>query len=134
MPDVPPPLLSTPRSQLGRLRTAGFVSQQQADWTADLLVTIARLQSEVLTLKLTSPAPPEPATWTQPTRRRSVVFTNTEVPQFRGVTSWDQYRQLFDAIVGSNGWDEYSRPTAECLPLGAGGTKSHANQVGQCTE
>ena len=25
---------------------------------------------------------------------------------FGGVTSWDQYRQVFDAIVRSNGWDD----------------------------
>ena len=27
------------------------------------------------------------------------------VPRFSGVTSWDPYRQVFDAIVRSNGWD-----------------------------
>ena len=46
-----------------------FISQQQADRTADLLVTVARLQSDVHTLKLASPAPLAPATWTQPARR-----------------------------------------------------------------
>ena len=29
-----------------------------------------------------------------------------EVPKFSGLTSWDQYRQVFDAIVHSNGWDD----------------------------
>ena len=28
------------------------------------------------------------------------------MPKFSGVTSWDQYRQVFDAIVRSNGWDD----------------------------
>ena len=29
-----------------------------------------------------------------------------KVPEFSGVTSWDQYRQMFDAIVHSNGRDD----------------------------
>ena len=26
-------------------------------------------------------------------------------PRFDGTTSWEQYKQVFDAIVRSNGWD-----------------------------
>ena len=29
-----------------------------------------------------------------------------KVPKFAGTTSWEQYRQVFDAIVLSNGWDD----------------------------
>ena len=29
-----------------------------------------------------------------------------KVPRFGGTTSWEQYRQVFDAIVLSNGWDD----------------------------
>ena len=36
---------------------------------------------------------------------RQVAFTTTKVPRFGGTTSWEQYRQVFDAIVLSNGWD-----------------------------
>ena len=36
---------------------------------------------------------------------RQAAFTTTEVPRFAGMTSWEQYRQVFDAIVLSNGWD-----------------------------
>ena len=36
---------------------------------------------------------------------RRAAFTSTKVPQFDGTTSWEQYRQVFDAIVRSNGWD-----------------------------
>ena len=36
---------------------------------------------------------------------RQVAFTTTKVPRFDGTTSWEQYRQVFDAIVRSNGWD-----------------------------
>ena len=30
---------------------------------------------------------------------------NDEVPRFDGTTSWEQYKQVFDAIMSSNGWD-----------------------------
>ena len=49
---------------------------------------------------------PNPVTRIQPVRRRSVEFTNTEVPKFRGNICWYQHRQVFDAIVKSNGWDD----------------------------
>ena len=39
-------------------------------------------------------------------RSKPMVFTSTKVPKFAGVTSWEQYRQVFDAIVQSNGWDD----------------------------
>ena len=35
-----------------------------------------------------------------------MTFTSTNVPKFAGVTSWEQYRQVFNAIVLSNGWDD----------------------------
>ena len=33
-------------------------------------------------------------------------FTSTPVPRYNGVSDWDQYREVFEAIVCSNGWDE----------------------------
>ena len=36
---------------------------------------------------------------------RQAVFTTTKVPRFDGTTSWEQYKQVFDPIVSSNGWD-----------------------------
>ena len=41
-----------------------------------------------------------------PQRSHRTVFTSTKVPRFAGLTSWDQNRQVFDAIVVSNGWDD----------------------------
>ena len=32
-------------------------------------------------------------------------LTTTKVPRFDGTTSWEQYHQVFEAIVQSNGWD-----------------------------
>ena len=36
---------------------------------------------------------------------RRAAFTTMRVPRFDGTTSWEQYRQVFEAIVQSNGWD-----------------------------
>ena len=35
-----------------------------------------------------------------------MTFTSTKVPKFASVTGWEQYRQVIDAIVLSNGWDD----------------------------
>ena len=43
---------------------------------------------------------------TLPVQSKPVAFASTKVPKFSGATSWDQYRQVFDAIVQSNGWDD----------------------------
>ena len=36
---------------------------------------------------------------------RRAAFTTTTVPWFDGTTSWEQYHQVFEAIVRSKGWD-----------------------------
>ena len=33
-------------------------------------------------------------------------FTSTPVPRYAGGSNWDQYREVFEAKVCSNGWDE----------------------------
>ena len=33
-------------------------------------------------------------------------FTSTPVPRYAGGSNWDQYREVFEAMVCSNGWDE----------------------------
>ena len=33
-------------------------------------------------------------------------FTITPVPRYDGISDWDQYREVFEAIVASNGWDD----------------------------
>ena len=68
--------------------------------------TVAHLQLEVEALKFVQSAPPALAKRTLLTLSKPVVFTSTKVPKFSGETSWDQYRQVFDAIVRSNGWDD----------------------------
>ena len=41
----------------------------------------------------------------RPLSLRRAAFTTTKVPRFDGTNSWEQYRQIFEAIVRSNGWD-----------------------------
>ena len=45
-----------------------------------------------------------PAISTRPTKRSG--FTSTPVPRFSGKSNWEKYRQVFEAIVRSNGWDD----------------------------
>ena len=33
-------------------------------------------------------------------------FTSTPVPRYSGKSNWEQYREIFEAIVCSNGWDD----------------------------
>ena len=86
----------------------GDLDRQQKDIGSpvDMLVnTVARMQKDIVTLReenrlLRTPAIPQVV---QAPRR--AAFTSTKVPRFDGTTSWEQYRQVFDAIVRSNGWD-----------------------------
>ena len=70
---------------------------------ADLMDTVAHLPLEVEVLKFVQSTP---AALAVRTPSKPVAFTSTKVPKFSGVTSWIQYRQVFDAIVRSNGWDD----------------------------
>ena len=37
---------------------------------------------------------------------RQARFTSTTVPRYSGKSNWEQYREIFEAIVCSNGWDD----------------------------
>ena len=71
-----------------------------------MIDTVANLQLEVEALKFVQSGPPTLAMKTLPVQPKPVVFTSTKVLKFSGVTSWDQYRQMFDVIVRLNGWDD----------------------------
>ena len=71
-----------------------------------LVDTVAQIQQDLADLRaenrlLRTPGVP-PVVHTS----RKVAFTTTKVPRFGGTTSWEQYRQVFDVIVLSNGWDD----------------------------
>ena len=90
----------------GRSRVSGLDRQKDIGLPVDILVdTVAGMQQDLARLReekhlLRTPAVPQVA---QAPRR--AAFTTTKVPRFDGKTSWEQYRQVFDAIVLSNGWD-----------------------------
>ena len=66
---------------------------------------VARLQKEMEEFRAESgyggsrrsAIPPQPSGWSG--------FTSTPIPMFAGKTSWDQYLQVFEAILTANGWD-----------------------------
>ena len=68
--------------------------------------TVARIQLEVAAMKAGTLDHQTIGGPTSAVRHKPVVFTSTKVPRFAGVTSWEQYRQVFDAIAQSNGWDD----------------------------
>ena len=68
--------------------------------------TVTRLQREMKELRSDSMCNHTGETPTSPQHSRRTKFTSTKVPKFAGVTSWDPYRQVFDAIVLSKGWDD----------------------------
>ena len=71
-----------------------------------LVDTVARLQQDLADIRAesrqfrTSGVPPVVST------PRQASYTTTKVPRFGGSTIWEQYRQVFDAIVLSNGWSD----------------------------
>ena len=60
---------------------------------------LEELQSENRFLRMPRASRPVPLV-------RQAALTTTKVPWFNGSTSWEQYLQVFDAIVLSNGWGD----------------------------
>ena len=87
-----------------RKDTAGR-NRQNNEWSpvAALEDTVSRMQRDLQTENrfLRTPRAPVPV----PLVRQSAL-TTTKVPWFNGTTSWEQYQQVFDAIVLLNGWDD----------------------------
>ena len=68
--------------------------------------TVSRIQRELNDLQtenrfLRTPRAPVPVPLV-----RQAALTTTKVPWFNGSTSWEQYQQVFEAIVLSNGWGD----------------------------
>ena len=89
-----------------RTREVGS-DRRNVAWSPEniLVDTVARLQQDLADIRAESRqlrtlgVPPVVHT------PRQAAFTTTKVPRFGGTTSWEQYRQVFDAIVLSNWWD-----------------------------
>ena len=62
-----------------------------------LVDTVSRIQKDMAVLT--------PASLQAVQAPRRAALTTTKVPRFDGTTSWEQYHQVFEAIVQSNGWD-----------------------------
>ena len=80
--------------------------QKDVGSPVDMLVdTVARMQLDLADLRsenrmLRTPGVPQVVR-----APRQAAFTMTKVPRFDGTPSWEQYKQVFDAIVRLNGWD-----------------------------
>ena len=66
---------------------------------------VARMQQDLANLRAENRMLRTPGVPQVVRAPRQAAFTTTNVPRFDGATSWEQYRQVFDAIVCSNGWD-----------------------------
>ena len=89
-----------------RPRDGGPGRQRDVGSPVDLLVdTVARMQQDLASLRAENQLLRTPAVPQVVRAPRQVAFTMTKVPRFDGTTSWEQYRQVIDAIIRSNGWD-----------------------------
>ena len=61
--------------------------------------TVARRQLDLDEMRAESRRLGTPGGRDSPSQPRQVTFTSTKVPKCVGVTSWEQYRQVFDANV-----------------------------------
>ena len=84
------------------METAGR-NRQSDEWSPVIALenTVLRMQRDLENRFLRTPKPPAVAPLV-----RQAAPTMTKVPWFNGLTSWEQYQQVFDAIVLSNGWDD----------------------------
>ena len=96
---------------LGAWRTSdgcGFRNRRNDEWSPVVALenTVSRMQRDLEDLQtenrfLRTPRAPVPV----PLVRQAALMT-TKVPWFNGSTSWEQYQQVFDVIVLSNGWGD----------------------------
>ena len=82
--------------------------EQDLAWSPDAVLTdpVARLRRDLDEMKAESRYLRTLGVRDSLRQPSQVTFTSTKVPKFAGVTSWEYYRQVFDAIVLSNGWDD----------------------------
>ena len=70
-----------------------------------LVNTVSHMQRDLAILRDENRTLRTPATSQVIQAPRWAALTTTKVPRFDGTTSWEQYHQVFEAIVRSNGWD-----------------------------
>ena len=67
--------------------------------------TVSRMQKDLAMLRVENRVLRTPATSQVIQAPRRAALTTMKVPRFNGTTSWEQYHQVFEAIVRSNDWD-----------------------------
>ena len=89
-----------------RPRNGGPDQQKDVGSPVDVLIdTAARMQQDLANLRAENRMLKTPGVPQVIRAPRQATVTTTKVPQFDGTTSWEQYKQVFDAIMRSNGWD-----------------------------
>ena len=86
--------------------TTGGVEDGGNSPTMVLEETVGRLQRDLEELQLENRFLKTPKAVKSVPLVRQAAFTTTKVPWFDGSTSWEQYLQVFEAIVLSNGWGD----------------------------
>ena len=94
--------------------TLGEVEDEDKLPVAALEDTVSRMQRDLEELQsenrfLRTPRASRPVPLV-----RKAALTTTKVPWFNGSTSWEQYLEVFDAIVLSNGWAMRPRHCSYC--------------------
>ena len=90
-------------------RGKDFIPERRDDpWSPEnvLIDTVGRMQPDLNDMRAESRYLRTPGVRDALPPSSHVTFASTKVPRFAGTTSWEQYRQVFDAIVLSNGWDD----------------------------
>ena len=92
-------------AQSGRPYIDDFLEEARSP-RMELEDAVARLQKDLAEYRkeLGYSGARGPANSSQTTRRSG--FTSTPDPRYSGKSSWEQYRQVFEVIVCSNGWDD----------------------------
>ena len=80
------------------LRDCGLRHKDSGSLVDMLVDTVLRIQKDMAILREENRLLRTPAAL-------QAALTTTKVPRFDGYTSWEQYHQVFEAIVRSNGWD-----------------------------
>ena len=87
------------------LRDSGL-RQKDIGSPVDILVdTVSRIQKDIAILCEENHLFRTPAASQMVQAPRWAALTTMKVPWFDGTTSWEQYHQVFETIVQSNGWD-----------------------------
>ena len=81
-------------------------NRQNDEWSpvAALEDTVSRMQRDLEDLQTENRFLRTPRELVPVPLVRQAALTTTNVPWFNGSTSWEQYQQVFDAIVLSNGY------------------------------